>query len=340
MHIKARARNSAQPVTEGFIESFMVKVTDSAIIYKPSKSRMTMQEVRLLVLQYTFHLRHEEISIERFSVKSAATFQKHTTDITVNPINDKMVKLYHIIAWLLFGQLAVASTQNASLSIIPGQDSHNRVKRWFSLQKPNEGGVNGGRGTWPAMCPGSDRPAQVISYCFEDQRSERRLKDLLNHAVAGWALALYPHSSLEIDLDNAQSTICSNSNRPDALHIIDNSRDNDDRWNFSPQCRTAASLGYLYGSDARGRHHLDFCALAPGFEEESKPFALADMIHELGHVMGLQHEHQRDDAYKYLDYKCSNLLGYQAGVNAAMADPARIFDPPYAWSREQRVFAM
>lgn len=113
--------------------------------------------------------------------------------------------------------------------------------------------------------------------------------------------------------------------RPDALSIEDTTIDGDDDWNWA-ECETKTTTGYNYGSTDAGRHHMVFCHLVPGAEGATEAKAVQAMMHELGHAIGLAHEHQRPDARATLSYKCSSLEGYQSGVTKATLDADAMFD--------------
>lgn len=175
------------------------------------------------------------------------------------------------------------------------------------------------------MCPGTPEPSQSIRYCFKDQRSSDRLGDLVNQAVAKWSLALHPKTALKIELDNGNSIVCSEQNRADALVIQDittGNRAEDNR----PDCHSRASSGYDYASTNRGRNHMEICAYKPDNERGSRDQAISTITHELGHVIGLAHEHQRGDALTYIHYRCENVPGFREGMQAAMADAKHLFD--------------
>jgi hypothetical protein len=73
----------------------------------------------------------------------------------------------------------------------------------------------------------------------------------------------------------------------------------------------AASLGFIPGSwnNDGGRHFIsvasDFVDKYPWADQRSAIFA-----HEIGHVMGLLHEHQREDRDRYVYFNCSNIADY------------------------------
>ncbi|KAK4548754.1 hypothetical protein LTR36_008527 [Oleoguttula mirabilis] len=226
-------------------------------------------------------------------------------------------------ALLLLCQITSASHQNITLPFLPRQDEH-LVKRWYGVNVLHPPMILGGWGPWPLMCPGPNQK-QPIRYCFKDQRSHDRLQTIVDQAVARWAHALAPASNLEIGYDHDDTYLCNDAKiRPDALVISDESTDGNENWD---DCDTKSTTGYKYTTDnARGRHTLEFCHLKPGDEAATEPGAVRAMMHELGHVMGLAHEHQRPDRNDVLRFVCSNLDGYEAGVAAAEEDEEVLFD--------------
>lgn len=160
-------------------------------------------------------------------------------------------------------------------------------KRWISVQPLTDNKVKGQFGPWPLVCS-----SQAVRYCFADVRSQNNLENIVNQAVARWSHA-FLNSQLEIVPDNEQSLICGNQEvRADALVIFDATKDNDKAWNNGPDCPTdSATTGYDYSSQKRGRHRLEFCHLDPHDNRGTEALAIQAMMHELGHAIGLNHEH-------------------------------------------------
>lgn len=205
-------------------------------------------------------------------------------------------------------------------------------KRWYGVRPLDSGQKSRGDfGPWPLVCE-----SQSVRYCFADDRSQKNLENVVNQAVAKWAHATLT-SNLMIIPDNEEAMLCSDKNvRPDALVIFDATKDNDQAWNYGPDCPTdSATTGYNYKLQDRGRHRLEFCHLDPQDVKGTEAFAVQAMMHELGHAIGLQHEHQRDDREIHLTFNCEKLEGYKDAQQKAHLDERAYFD--YDLSDEDRM---
>ncbi|KAK4548926.1 hypothetical protein LTR36_008699 [Oleoguttula mirabilis] len=95
-----------------------------------------------------------------------------------------------------------------------------------------------------------------------------------------------------------------------------------------------ATIGYQYYSGKAGRHRLFFGHWNTEWAgDEGRRFAvIATLMHELGHVIGLRHEHQRSDRDQYLDFNCQNLVGYTEATEKLMDDPKMVFPKGMTYS--------
>jgi hypothetical protein len=207
-------------------------------------------------------------------------------------------------------------------TLVTGATPSKHHKRWLGVQPLIDEVSKGPFGPWPPICT-----SQAVRYCFANTRSQTNLEPIVNQAVAKWAHA-FLNSALQIIPDNEEALLCTDpSVRADALVISDATRDNDKEWNSGPECPTdSATTGYDYDSDDRGRHRLDFCHYDPDDRKGTEAPAVQAMMHELGHAIGLQHEHVRNDRNEFLDFRCENLEGYEEAKRLVEIDEQAHFE--------------
>ncbi|KAI7313889.1 hypothetical protein KC315_g11530 [Hortaea werneckii] len=224
----------------------------------------------------------------------------------------------------VFGRLTTSSLHNITGAFLPLPEGSQHVKRWYGVPEGEKTTILGGWGPWPVMCK-EPEPVQAIRYCFKDKRSADNLQPIVDQAVARWAHALHPSTALTISLDNHDEKVCNDHVRKDALVVTDTTRDGDEAFNWE-RADTLTTTGYDYRSKDPWRHSLKFGHLVPGAGEKNRETAVVNMMHELGHAMGLAHEHQRPDAWQHLHYKCENLQGYTEALRSARDDDHALFD--------------
>lgn len=199
--------------------------------------------------------------------------------------------------------------------------STGRHRRLFSLNRIDN--PPAGYQKWLGPWPWNDNCQKYqVTYCFENQQTHDEMWDVWKGAVARWGPAMLGNSDLEITWDPSCTDvhcICQveGVRHPDTL-VIKLS---------GPGEPFHATLGYGYGTDKPGRHDLygnSFAWDQSITQVEQQEEASVSLAHELGHVFGLEHEHQRPDAYTELTINCQAVRGYsEARAKAVVSlDPA------------------
>ncbi|KAF2429096.1 hypothetical protein EJ08DRAFT_698676 [Tothia fuscella] len=154
----------------------------------------------------------------------------------------------------------------------------------------------------------------IISFCYEDQATLDRLRPGVSTAIALWHNKLGESSGIYLN---------------DCLGVCRNP-DIDTIWIKYRPGKVGATLGWSPEYVAQ-KHEL---MLDPSLMSVSRNLEglqltkskgatwdiyCATLAHELGHIMGLVHEHQRPDALSHIRFDCQALLGYAAAKQEAIA---------------------
>ncbi|KAF2875201.1 hypothetical protein BDV95DRAFT_603964 [Massariosphaeria phaeospora] len=178
---------------------------------------------------------------------------------------------------------------------------------------------------WPREGSGK---VTYIDYCFSDKNSDDDLRDIVKVAWKMWRDRIGKAGSRtghSLSL-REQEPPC-----PEEPYCyLQESEEFNGDWNpeFSPQtlviesnpgsfAAAVTTTGYIPG-DAQGRHRLVVNKRWIGAPDS--PVRI--MAHEIGHVFGLWHEHQRRDRNMWLHFDCSKLFGYDDAKKRVEADTA------------------
>lgn len=148
------------------------------------------------------------------------------------------------------------------------------------------------------------------------------LHALLAGAISKWHVAMQqsrlkirPDKGVELDedgrpLQKPEIHLCGSAGvAADALYISDVT-DTHDASHTTP--------GYYADDDNEaGRHLLAFSRTITKLGEYTAADGIV-LAHELGHTIGLDHEHARPDAAQWIDFHCGNLQDYEQ-INAKIA---------------------
>ncbi|KAK4543142.1 hypothetical protein LTR36_005920 [Oleoguttula mirabilis] len=216
-----------------------------------------------------------------------------------------------------------------------------RIKRWYSVLTFAE--ISAGRSSvgtdvdkykhapWPVKCG-----HQWVRYCFKDEHSADLLLETLAHAIVLWhpasqysGLAVQPDTACFDPSDSTSNYRCicgrqenGQETDVDAL-VIGDGRESSDKTKWPAYSVTI--LGYNYVEPERaGRHWMIFGGFNTANTAGMTPAQLKSdhirtMAHELGHAMGLDHEHQRPDVNTFVAFDCEWNVGYPEAAARAMA---------------------
>ncbi|KAH7094348.1 hypothetical protein FB567DRAFT_585730 [Paraphoma chrysanthemicola] len=189
------------------------------------------------------------------------------------------------------------------------------------------GGI-GGSSSPVAAWPANNEGYTQIPVCYVNADIRDKISRIVNQAHQKWINKLgsagatngHRYSGLFETLDNngkgelcytdRQQTLWNRKVRSDSLRIDMVLRTQN----------TRATRGYLprEWKNSIYRHRMDVGWMDTGYDET---LAIHSVAHELGHVFGLVHEHQRSDRDQYVHFRCEHLAGYQEASRIVSQHP-------------------
>ncbi|KAH6875114.1 hypothetical protein BKA58DRAFT_418724 [Alternaria rosae] len=198
-----------------------------------------------------------------------------------------------------------------------GKLSDDGGKGWVTIIDKD---TNSDPAVWPNY---KDTPNVWIEYCFATEEDFTKYKDVVEEAAGEWKNKIGSGESNQHRFDGFRHYHHEDTNSDPRCRLQDG------KWNpFVPEYTlmimeaddfiTRATVGYLDASinSHAGRHALHLW-MGPQVWKTWK----WQVTHELGHVLGLEHEHQRDDRDQYIYYDCSKLEGYATAKWRVETDP-------------------
>lgn len=132
-------------------------------------------------------------------------------------------------------------------------------------------------------------PHGKINYCFMGA-NENAMEDIFDAAWGIWAqFNDFPMKKTRLDSCDEDYYSSEGLQRQDVLYVIQQNGG--------------------HPSSSVGRKSKNELKFDPGFSGASGNIA-ASIVHELGHVFGLLHEHQKPGADRHIEYKCKNLADF------------------------------
>lgn len=175
---------------------------------------------------------------------------------------------------------------------------------------------------WPRWLDGRTR----IRYCFTNPETFDLLDQLVSSAVTLWFNHLGPpgatsgHSLSILEHPLSYCFLPGNTANPSARFTW-NPQVQDDTVHimidYNMVASAGASAGYSDGAIQRhielplkGRHVIHVSPRLITEFQGGNMRTIATLAHEFGHVIGLEHEHQRADRDQYVYFDCTGLIGY------------------------------
>ncbi|KAK4954617.1 hypothetical protein LTR10_008050 [Elasticomyces elasticus] len=223
-----------------------------------------------------------------------------------------MLMAIYVCSACVFDEVTTNSTNTTRL-----------IPRYYSVPNQRDSGTL--YGPWPFTVIDDVNGNQApIYYCYEGAWAVDNLPLLFADAFAKWGAA-FGFSALRFQQDPFCGDVV------ECECAIGNTRDDTLRIGAVRTGISHASLGYNYQSNEPGRHilNLNVVGYSP-FDLASRPVYVLIAAHELGHVIGLGHEHQRPDRDSDIDFHCENLVGYAEAL-------AKVVDSRQSWSLPRKL---
>ncbi|KAK5677867.1 hypothetical protein LTS10_009750 [Elasticomyces elasticus] len=203
-------------------------------------------------------------------------------------------------------------TYTFTTNMTTNSTNHLKPRYWSVPATSGEGTI---LGPWPVTTYDAVNGNQAhIPYCYVDAKSVGKLPALMGEAFSNWKTAI-DKSALDFVPDCENGILeceCSPNTSPNTLRIkAVNSADTPG----IPPGGGRATVGYGYDSSVAGRQTLEIADYDPMDFGPNHPKSVLMVAHELGHVLGLAHEHQRPSRGEDLTFYCVALRGYWKAVN-------------------------
>ncbi|KAI4670566.1 uncharacterized protein J4E79_000849 [Alternaria viburni] len=167
-------------------------------------------------------------------------------------------------------------------------------------------------------------PDGLVRYCFEDESARNNFKDDIDAAWKLWVDKIgepgCPSGHIlqfrEYRVKEGVWPYCYNKREKDEDPWVWNKHVKNDiaviAESKDTETQASSVTGYIpkEWSDEQGRHGIH---LGLSFKQKYPPdYWITTVAHELGHLFGFWHEHQREDRNDYVHFDCSKLRGYAA----------------------------
>lgn len=205
--------------------------------------------------------------------------------------------------WLPVAQCQPAEHLNANTSR-DNDTWHPQSRRRYSLErvdKPPDPRVTKWAAPWPWI---QDCKQYQLRYCFEDDRTMGIMYMPMLQAIGLWSPAF----------DQNDVVILPDPSCSDEKCICDKDKIGADTIVVKLGLGWRAVIGYQYGHHAPGRHFIIGKEYDPvenhPSESDWDDYAAWCTAHEIGHLLGFIHEHQRPDAGGHVELNCPAMIGY------------------------------